>query len=149
MDQEQIMRIQMAEQEAEHFNKQIELIDQHISEMKEIEEALEKIQEKDTKEILANLGKKIFFPVEIKDKTLIVEVGNKTFVKKSIPETKSLISNQMEKLTNARVQIVARLEELQEEMQMMINEIQNQEKCCSGENHKHDKNHKCKCRHEH
>ena len=86
MDQEQIMRIQMAEQEAEQFNKQIELIDQHVSEMREIEEALEKIQEKDTKEILANLGKKIFIPVEIKDKTLIVEVGNKTFVKKSIPE---------------------------------------------------------------
>ena len=119
--------------------------------MREIEEALEKIQEKDTKEILANLGKKIFIPVEIKDKTLIVEVGNKTFVKKSIPETKSLISDQLEKLTNARVQILGRLEELQEEMQNMINEIQNQEKLSEHnfEYNHNNHNHKCKCGHEH
>lgn len=143
MDREQIMRIQMAEQEAEQLNEQIELIDQHISEFKEIEESLEKIEEKDTKEILANLGKKIFIPVEIKDKTLIVEVGNKTFVKKSIPETKSLISGQSEKLANARGQIVERLGEMQEEMQEMINEIQLKEK---SSNHKHD--HKCGHNHE-
>ncbi|MDD5193427.1 MAG: prefoldin subunit alpha, partial [Candidatus Nanoarchaeia archaeon] len=109
---------------------------------KEIEETLEKISEKDSKEMLANLGRKIFIPVEIKDKTLIVEVGNKTFVKKSIPETKKLISEQMEKLTSARVQILERLEELQEEMQRMIDEIQKNE-----HTHKHDG--KCKCGHEH
>ena len=142
MDQQQIMRIQMVEQEAEQLSKQVELIDQHISEMKELEETLEKIEEKDTKEILANLGKKIFIPVEIKDKNLIVEIGNKTFVKKSIPETKKLIAEQLEKLTGARAQILGRLEELQEEMQGMIDEIQKNEHA-----HKHDG--KCSCGHEH
>ena len=127
MKQEQLMQLQMIEQEAEQFTKQSELIEQNISEMEELRASLEELEDKETKKILANLGKKIYIPVEIKDKTLIVEVGNKNFVKKSIPETKVLIDEQLKRLLAAKSQIIERLEVMQKDMEMIMNEIQKED----------------------
>ena len=127
MKQEQLMQLQMIEQEAEQFTKQSELIEQNISEMEELRASLEELEDKETKEILANLGKKIYIPVEIKDKTLIVEVGNKNFVKKSIPETKILIDEQLKRLLAAKSQIIERLEVMQKDMEIIMNEIQKED----------------------
>ena len=127
MKQEQLMELQMIEQEAEQFTKQSELIEQNISEMEELRASLEELEDKETKKILANLGKKIYIPVEIKDKTLIVEVGNKNFVKKSIPETKVLIDEQLKRLLAAKSQIIERLEVMQKDMEIIMNEIQKED----------------------
>ena len=86
---------------------------------------MEVIEKKETKEILANIGKKIYIPVEIKDKNLIIEVGNKKFVKKSISETKELIEEQIIKLNSARQEITERFEQLQEEAGKLMMDIEN------------------------
>ena len=119
----------MIEQEANQLNEQVRLIEQNIREMAELKESLEEIEKlKKGDEILANLGKRIFIPVEIKDKNLIVDVGNRKFVKKSVLETGRIIDEQIEDLMNARGQIAERLEDLQEEMKNLIDDIQNEEK---------------------
>jgi prefoldin alpha subunit len=139
MNQEHIMQLQMIEQEAEQLNKQVELIEQNIAEMQELRESLIEIENKDNKEILANLGKKIYIPVEIKDKNLIVEVGNKTFVKKTIPETREIINKQIERLVIGKSQIAERLEALQKDMEKTIEDIQkNENKHIHGEECRHE-----------
>ena len=129
MNQEKIIQIQMIEQEANQLNEQVRLIEQNIREMAELKESLEEIEKlKKGDEILANLGKRIFIPVEVKDKNLIVDVGNRKFVKKSVLETGRIIDEQTEDLMNARGQIAGRLEDLQEEMKNLIDDIQNEER---------------------
>lgn len=128
MDQQQIIQIQMFEQEAQQLNQQLQLIDQNISEMQDLELSLDEIEKKENNEILANLGKGIYIPVEIKDKKLIVEVGNKNFVKKTIPEAKEIIKEQLVKLVSAKSQISERLDVLQAEIGNLMQNIEKEGK---------------------
>ena len=113
----------MTEQEASQLQQQLQLIEQNINEMQDINESLVGI-EKGSNDILANLGKNIYIPVEIKDKKLIIEVGNKNYVKKSIPEAKEVIEDQIKKLMKTKMEILGKLQELQSEMENMMQELQ-------------------------
>jgi prefoldin alpha subunit len=147
MDQAQIMQFQMMEQEANRLSQQLQMIESNLVEIENIKSGLDEIEKKDTKEILANIGKKIYIPVEIKDKNLIIEVGNKKFVKKSIAETKELIGEQIEKLNSARSEITQRLEALQEEAGRLMMQIEESTGKEEGHEHKHSHKdgEKCDC----
>lgn len=144
MNQEQLFKLQMIEQEANQINQQLEVVEQNIIELNELKDSLDEINKKDSKEFLANLGKKIFIPVDIREKKLIVDVGDKNFIKKSIPETKEIIKDQIDKLEILKMQFSERVESLQMEMQNIIMEI-SKNKCshdnCSCEEECED----CKC----
>jgi len=126
MNQEQLIQLQIIEQEAQQLEQQSQIIEQNIIEMQNLNNSLEELEKTDKKEILANIGRGIYIPAEIKDKNLTVEVGNKVFVKKSIPETKKIVEEQIEKLDEAREQIKDRLDDLREEVdQFMKSEDKN------------------------
>lgn len=110
----------MMEQEGQQLNEQLQMIEQSVKEMMELKGSLDEIERGKSNDILANLGKRIYIPVEIKDKNLIVEVGRGNFVKKSIPETQSVIDEQIGRLSEGRGQIMGRLGELQGEMMQMV-----------------------------
>jgi prefoldin alpha subunit len=128
MNQEQIIKIQLIEQESNQLNQQLELIEQNITEFIEINKSLEEIENSNKKEILANLGKRIYISVEIKSKKLIMEVGNKIFVKKSIPETMELINEQVKKLISGKDNIMFQLESLQEKVNQLMEEFEEERK---------------------
>ena len=155
MDQEVIMRIQMMEQETNQLNEQLKSVDFSVAEMNDLKESLEEIESNENKEIMVNLGKRIFIPVKISDKKLIVEVGKGNFVKKSVIETKLVVDEESEKLNEAKIHIMGRLEELQEEMNQMIMEFQkeqmnnhNKEHAKAGEGSKKGHVHGPDCDHE-
>ena len=129
MDQEQIMQIQMMEQESQQLNQQLQLIDQNINEMQELELSLDALEDDKNKEILTNIGKKIYLPVEIKDKDvkLIVEIGKGNFVKKSVSETKQVVQEQIAKLIGAKTEINQRMEEMQSEMIGLMTQIEKEQ----------------------
>jgi len=127
MNQEQIIKIQIMEQEANQLNEHLKLIEQNINEMQELVVSLDEVDKKESQEILANIGKRIYIPVKITDKKLIVEVGNKHFVKKSIPETKKVIEEQLGNLIGAKTEIMEKLEEIQEKMKAIIEEIEKEQ----------------------
>lgn len=145
MNQEQLMQLQMIEQEANQINQQLEVVDQNIHEMNELNKSLDELAKKENNDFLANLGKKIYIPAVIKDKMLIVDVGNKNFVKKSIPETKKIVGEQIKKLEILKLQFAERTELLQTEMQNIIMEI-NSSGGKSSENNEHEcGNDGCEC----
>jgi len=130
MNQEQIIQMQMIEQEGWQLNQQLQLIEQNIQEIQELKDSLTEIEVGESKEILVNLGKKIYLPVEMKDEKLIVEVGRGNYVEKDVPATKEVIDDQMRKLIVGRAEITGRLEELQgeiEKLMMKVNEEQGKE----------------------
>lgn len=134
MDTQKILQIQMIEQESNQLNQQLQLIDQNISELQEIELSLDAIEKNENKEILSNLGKGIYLPVNVKEKKLVIEVGNKHFIKKSIPQTKEVIEEQIKKLFIGKTEIMERLNQLQEQVNTLIEQIrESQEKEKAGE----------------
>jgi len=123
MDHQKILQIQMIEQESNQLNQQLQLIDQNISDLQEIELSLDEIEKNQDKEILSNLGKGIYIPVHVKEKMMIIEVGNKHFIKKSIPQTKDVIEEQIKKLFVGKTEIMTRLNDLQEQVNILIGQI--------------------------
>ena len=122
MNQEKILQMQIIEQEFNQFSQQLELIEQNILEMQELRRSLAEVDKDESKEILASLGRGIYIPVEIKDKKLIVEIGKKNLIKKTIPETINLIEEQITKLGIGKESIRRKLEDLQAEIENIANE---------------------------
>ena len=120
MEQQQMIQMQMLQQEAEDLNQQLQLIEQNLSEIQELKSSLNEIGKKENKEILANIGKKIYLPVEIKDENLFVEIGKGNFVKKTVPETIQVIEEQTKKLVAGKQEVAERLEQLQKEVESLM-----------------------------
>lgn len=118
----------MMEQESNELNSHLEVIENNINELEELKRSLEEIEKAEEKEILANLGKKIFIPLEIKEKELIIEIGNKIFVKKKIKPAIELIDSQLQKLNLGKEKVIEDLEELQIRVNDLMNEIDSKEK---------------------
>jgi prefoldin alpha subunit len=127
-NQQQIMQIQIIEQEANHLNQQIQLIDQNVSELKELKASLEEIDKSETREILVNIGKKVYLSAEIKDKRLIVDVGSKNFIRKSAKDTGKIIDGQINRLSDGKNQIMEQLESLQSEINNLLSDIEKSRK---------------------
>lgn len=128
MNQEQLIQLQEIEQEAQQLEQQSQLIEQSLVEMQSLNSSLDELEKTDKKEILANIGRGIYVPAEIKGKDLTVEVGNKVFVKKTIPETKKIIEGQIEKLGSARLQISNKIEDLRLEVNQLMKSDEKEEK---------------------
>jgi len=122
MNQEKLMQLQIIEQEASQLEQQLQIIEQHISDMQKINLGLDEIEKTEDKEILANIGKGIYIPAQIKSKDLIVEIGSKNFVKKTIPETKKIVEEQLKKLIAFKHQVIEKVGEMQEQMNMLMSE---------------------------
>jgi len=124
MNQEQMIKMQLIEQEVNQLNQHLQLIEQNINEMSELRESLEELKKPENKEILANIGKRIYLPVEIKDRKLIVEVGKGHYVKKTVSDTTEVVEDQMKNLISARTDINGRLGSMQEEVTKIIGDIE-------------------------
>jgi len=119
-NQEQMIQLQMMGQEAQQLEQQLQLIEQHLADMRKLNEGLDELEKTDNKEILANIGKGIYIPAEIKSKELLVEIGGKNLVKKSVPEAKEIIDEQIKKLVMAKQEIMSRVQDLQTEMNNVL-----------------------------
>ena len=93
--------------------------------------------------MFAPLGKGIFVKAKLISEELNVDVGNGNFVKKSIPETKELIEEQIKKLGQIKEELEHNLEQLGGELTAMMNEIQTRQ---HSHNHSHEHKHDCKCK---
>jgi len=122
--QEMIYQIQMFEQQMQQIQQQLQIIEQGIAELNELNKGLDDLIGKNSGEILAQIGRGIFVKAELLSEELIVDIGGKKFVKKSIPETKEMIDKQIKKLEEVYEQLTESMEELNEEVLKMIGEME-------------------------
>ena len=122
--QELMFKLSMFEQQMQEIQQQLQAIDQGIVEMNSLRVGLDELVGSEGKEILAPVGRGIFIKTKLLSEKLTVDVGGKTFVKKSIPDTQKIIEEQIKKLEGVQKDLNEKLENLSAEFQEMIMKAQ-------------------------
>ena len=122
--QEFLYRLSVFEQHIKQLHQQLQLIEKNILDLNSLDFGIDEIKGSVGKEILGQLGRGIFVKANITSEELIVDVGNKNFVKKSISDTKKIIKEQIEKLHEIEKELKDKLEEINEEMTELVLEAQ-------------------------
>ena len=122
--QEMMFKLQMFEQQMQQIQQQMQAVEQAITDMHALNFGLDELVGKKDKEIIASIGKGIFAKAKLISEDLIVDVGGKNFVTKSIPQTKELIGSQIEKLSKVQKELSKNLEQVGGEFNNMIMEAQ-------------------------
>jgi prefoldin alpha subunit len=125
--QELIMKLSFFEQQIQHVQKQLQAVEQGIVEISSLSIGLEELKGAEGKEVLAPLGRGIFAKTKLLSEDLIVDIGGKTFIKKTIPETQSLIQEQISKLEEIQKSLESNLEEINNELTRIFTEAQDKE----------------------
>ena len=114
--QELLYNLGVFEQQIRQLQQQLQLIEKSILDLNSLDFGLDEIKGSVGKEILAQLGRGIFAKTKLISEDLIVDIGEKTLVKKTIPETKKLIQEQIKKLEEIKKELQSNLEEINEEL---------------------------------
>lgn len=138
--QELMYKLQMFEQHMGQLQQQLQAVEQGIVDLGNLNLGLDDLVGKKDKETMSLIGKGIFAKTKLVSEELIVDVGNKNFVTKSIPETKQMIIEQIEKLNAAKEELNNAMEKVGEDFQKMIMEAQGGACGCG---HTHGEEHEC------
>jgi len=122
--QELMMKLSAFDQQLQHLNQQLQAVEEGIVEMNSLNFALDELKGKKGKEILSPLGRGIFTKTKLISEDLIVDIGGKNFVKKSIPETKKIIEDQVKKLMEVKKDLESKVEKMNKELMGMFEAAQ-------------------------
>ncbi|MBU2104457.1 MAG: prefoldin subunit alpha [Nanoarchaeota archaeon] len=120
--QELMFKFSLFEQHIRQLQQQIQAVEQAIVDMNSLNLGLDELVGKKDKEVFAPIGRGILAKTKLISEELLVDVGGKNFVKKSIPETKEMISNQIQKLEYAKRELEQNLEQVGKELEKVMNE---------------------------
>jgi prefoldin alpha subunit len=139
-EQQQLaIQYQMFEQQIRMIQEQQQAIEQAIIELGSLNLELDDLIGKKDNEILAPIGRGIYASAKLLSEELLVDIGNKNFVKKSIPETKKILQDQLKKLEKVKEELNGELEKINTELTKVFMDSQ------KGHSHKckHDHNKEC------
>ena len=139
--QELFFKFIMYEKQIREMQQQIESVENGITDLTSLNFAMDELVGNTEKEIYAPLGKGIFVKAKLISEELNVDIGNGNLVKKSIPDTKKLIFEQIKKLEGIKIELENNLEQLGKEINGMIEQTQSHECQHCGEE-------ECTCSHE-
>ncbi len=122
--QELVFKLSMYEQQIQQLQQQLQAVEQAINELKSLDLGLNDLEKSNGKEILSAIGKGIFVKAKLISEELIVDIGGKNFVKKSIPETKKIINNQTSKLKEVKKELENNLNKISAEINKTITSAQ-------------------------
>ena len=125
MKEQQIILASQLEKKHQELEQSLQLADTQIQELEQFKDNLGFLIKSKEKEILSSLGKGVFLKSKIQDKEkLFVEVGSNVIVKKTPEETKKIVENQIRRLNEANLQIVAQLEVCHKQLQNLMANIE-------------------------
>ncbi len=122
-----LLRLSMLEQESGKTEEQINLINQQISQLEALKLSLEKFETAKEKDILAPLGKGIFFKSELKEKELFVNIGAGVVVKKKPKETAEIIDRQIKEMNEIKEQLAQNIQRIAMQVQEVVEEAQKEQ----------------------
>ena len=141
IEQELMLKFQMFEQQIRAIQQQLQAVEEAIIDISKLNLELDDLIGKTDSEILAPIGRGIFAKAQLLSEELLVDIGNKNFVKKTIPETKEIIQNQIKKLEKLREELNSGLESINQEVTKTFENSQKEHKhsecdcdCKKGEN---------------
>jgi prefoldin alpha subunit len=139
-EQELAIKFQMFEQQIRMLQEQLQAVEQAIIELGTLNLSLDELIGKKDSEILAPGGRGIYASAKLLSEEFLVDIGNKNFVKKSIPETKKILQEQIKKLEKVREELNGELDKINTELTNVFMEHQ------KGDKHPHKCEHEnCEC----
>ena len=134
IDQQQLMlKFQMFEQQIRSLQQQLQAIEHAIVDLGSLNLGLDDLKGKLGEEIRAPLGRGIFVNAKLISEELLVDIGNKNYVKKSIDETKELMKNQILKLEEVRDELNSEMEKINDDLtQTYLNSQEHSHECGCG-----------------
>ncbi len=138
-EQELAEKFKVYEREIMQIQDQMNAIEKAIVDLQKLGIGLDELVGKTGEEVLAPVGKGIYLKSKILSEELTVDIGSGNFVKKTIPETKKMIEEQVKKLGAMNFELEEELKKIDKEITTTMTE---QQKEHSHEEHKH-KN--CEC----
>ncbi|MCK5607899.1 prefoldin subunit alpha [Candidatus Pacearchaeota archaeon] len=143
MNQEIMFKLQMFEQQIKQLQQQMQAVEETSIELSTLNIGLDDLIGAEGKEVMAPLGRGIFAKAKLISEDLIVDIGGKNLVKKTIPQTKEIIEGQLEKLDAAKKELDAEIEKVNKSLTESIIEAQGQmDGGCGGEC-QHDESGEC------
>lgn len=118
--QEILFKLSLIEQQMQSMHQQLQAVEQGMIELETLKIGLEEFNDSEGKEIIATLGKGIFTKAKIISDKLIVDIGNKNLVEKSVKDTQKLIAEQIEKLMEAKKELNENLEATSKDAEKII-----------------------------
>ena len=125
-EQEMALKFQIFEQQIRSIQEQLQAVEQVLVELGRLNLDLGEMVGKKENEILAPIGRGIYVKSKLMSEELLVDIGNKNFVKKTIPETKIILQKQIKKLENIKTTLNGELEKINEELTKVFEESQKQ-----------------------
>lgn len=139
-EQELLFNYSMFERQIHEIQQQLGAVERGIVDLDTLRFGLDELVGGKGKEIFASIGKGIFVKADITSEELNVDIGNGNFVKKTIPETKELIEEQIKKLEQVKWELEKNLREIEKEITETILQTENHSEKC-----KCKKGEKCSC----
>lgn len=127
-EQELMFKLSMYEQQIQQMQQQLQVVEQTILDLSTLNLGLDELVGSKDKEIFAHIGQGIFAKAKILSEELVVDIGGKNLVKKSIPEIKEMIGSQLKRLEEVRKEIEENLEKINEELTETFTEGQGEGK---------------------
>jgi len=124
-DKELFFKINMIEQYMKNMHQQIEAVENECLELASLKKGIKELKNSSGKEVFSSVGKNIFIKTKIASEKLLVGLGEKTFVTKSIEDTSEIIENQIKKLEGIREELLEEIEKLNKEAEKIILSIEN------------------------
>jgi len=125
--QELMFKFSVFEQQIRQLQEQLQAVEQALVETSSLNIGLDELKKGKEKEILASIGKGIFVKSKITSENLIVDVGGKNFVKKSVEETQNIIQEQIRKLESIKEELNHNLEQINQEITKAFMEAQEEQ----------------------
>lgn len=119
-----LFKLKIFEQQMQQLQQQMQAVEHGILELSILNSGLDELVNSNGKEILAPVGRGIFAKAKIISEDLTVDIGGKNLVKKSIPETKDTIKEQIKKLESVKKELEKNAVEIGKEAESIFNEIQ-------------------------
>ncbi|MEK6912488.1 MAG: prefoldin subunit alpha [Nanoarchaeota archaeon] len=127
-NQELMFKLGMFEQQIQHLQQQLQAVEESMIDLNLLNTGLDEITNSIRKDILAPLGRGIFVEAKLLSDSLTVDVGNRNFVKKTVPQTKKIIDEQIKKLVEIKGELDEKIEEISEELTDALSEMQEESK---------------------
>jgi prefoldin alpha subunit len=143
-EQELMIKFQMFEQKIQQTQQQMQVVEQALGDLNLIDSGLNDLSGAEGKEIMAPIGRGIFAKTKLLSEELLVDIGDKTFVGKSIEETQKMIKGQTKKLDEVKNQLEEIMEEINSDLTKIMIEAQKSSTACCGEHEDCECDGKCK-----
>ena len=127
MNEELIFKAQFLQKQTEELENNVALIDREIEDLGNLDKNLEFLMNSKEKVTISTIGKGIHVKTTLESKDLLVEVGAGVIVKKSPQEARSIIENQIKKLTEARFHVMNKLDIYSKTMESLMVELEQEQ----------------------